>query len=291
MAINIPKMEYELFVRLKRVIDKYKEHFGEEPTIYKDIMAMFYSEINEYTGIRMEDQDDIQLRKIAKRWSVVKLGTKEGVEIGKEFFDTTMTNLYKYIDKRDFWLIRYMIKSGFLSEREPYDCEICEGVELNRKHLTNKCIYMDEERRKLREILRVGDGDEDLEEKIIKSYYNMDKCEPKRAREKLMGIKNFVSQLYIKRGKLKEILESEGKKINWKMKKGIGAKKLYETKNEMLADEKAEEKAKEKAEEKVEEKNKKKNRKKAMKKTRNTGKQANLKKPENMIQNAFGKDI
>ena len=121
MAINIPKMEYELFVRLKRVIDKYKKHYGEEPVIYRDIMALFYKEINEYTGIRMEDQDDIQLRIVAKRWSVVKLGRAEEVEIGNEFFDTTMANLYKYIDRRDIWLIRYIIKSGFLSEREPYD--------------------------------------------------------------------------------------------------------------------------------------------------------------------------
>ena len=62
----------------------------------------------------MEDKDDIQLRIVAKRWSVVKLGRVEGVEIGNEFFNTTMAILYKFIDRRDIWIIRYITKSGFL---------------------------------------------------------------------------------------------------------------------------------------------------------------------------------
>ena len=43
-------MEYELFLRLTKVIDKYKKHFNEEPVIYRKIMAAYYDEISDYIG-------------------------------------------------------------------------------------------------------------------------------------------------------------------------------------------------------------------------------------------------
>ena len=39
MEMNVPKMDYKLFVRLNRVKDKYKRHFNEEQVIYRRNMT------------------------------------------------------------------------------------------------------------------------------------------------------------------------------------------------------------------------------------------------------------
>ena len=132
---------------------------------------------------------------------------------------------------------------------------------------------MMEDRQKLREILKVKDEDEDLEKTVIKCYYNMNKCKPTRAREILIVIKSFVSQIYIKRAKLGEQLEKEGKVVIWKKKKGNRKEQLE---NEMLED---------KAEEKNNE-DKSKNTKR--KRWKNTGKGDKKKIPEYVIQDTFG---
>ena len=207
MTINVPKMEYDLFVRLKKVLDKYKRHFGDEPIIHKGIMKAYFDELAEYLGKSAEDMDYKQLKETAKRWSVVKLGRKEGITVGDNFFTVTMRSLFKYIDRRDFCLIRFMVKSGFLSERDPLQCEVC-GVELNRKHLTNVCPYMEVERDKIKEVLGVG-PEEDLEERILEAYFNMRDKDVKRASEIIAAIKSFVMQIYVKRGEQRERLERE----------------------------------------------------------------------------------
>ena len=58
MTVNVPKMEYDLFVRLKRVIDKYKRHFGEEPVIYKGILIAYSEELSNHLGKRAEELSD-----------------------------------------------------------------------------------------------------------------------------------------------------------------------------------------------------------------------------------------
>ena len=203
MAINVPKMEYELFLRLKKVIEKYKKHFNEEPVIYRKIMAAYYDEISDYIGSRAEELEDNVLKSVTKKWSIVKLGRKEEVTIGDNFFAVTMKKLYKYIDKREFSLIKYMVKSSFLAGRGSFQCELC-GVELNRKHVTNECPYVDEERRRIKSLLGVEAG-EDLEDRIIRVYYDMNEEDVKRSKEILEGIKSFVCQLFIKRGELNEM--------------------------------------------------------------------------------------
>ena len=203
MAINVPKMEYELFLRLTKVIEKYKKHFNEEPVIYRKIMAAYDDEISDYIGSRAEELEDNVLKSVTKKWSIVKLGRKEEVTIGDNFFSVTMKKLYNYIDKREFSLIKYMVKSSFLAGRGSFQCELC-GVELNRKHVTNECPYVDEERRRIKSLLGVEAG-EDLEDRIIRVYYDMNEEDVKRSKEILEGIKSFVCQLFIKRGELNEM--------------------------------------------------------------------------------------
>ena len=57
------------------------------------------------------------MKSVTKRWSIVKLGRNEGVTIGENFFALIMRKLYKYIDKREFSFISYMLKSSFLARR------------------------------------------------------------------------------------------------------------------------------------------------------------------------------
>ena len=94
IVINIPKMDYKLFVRLKRVLDKYKKHFGEEPKIHRDIVAKYFKELNESTPVKAEKINDDDLKKSVKRWSVVNLRRIEGIEIGPNFFDQKMKKIY-----------------------------------------------------------------------------------------------------------------------------------------------------------------------------------------------------
>ena len=78
---------------------------------------------------REQKFEDSILKSVTKRWSIVKFGRKEGVTNRENLFTITMRKLYKYIDKREFSLISYMVKSRFLARRGSYQCEIC-GVEL-----------------------------------------------------------------------------------------------------------------------------------------------------------------
>jgi hypothetical protein len=41
VILNLPKMEYTLYPRLLRTIEKYKEHFGERPKIYDHILDVY----------------------------------------------------------------------------------------------------------------------------------------------------------------------------------------------------------------------------------------------------------
>ena len=84
MAINLLKMEYELFVRLERVIDKLKRHLNEELVNYSRIMKANYDEISYYERSRAENFEDTVLKSATKRWTIVKLGHKQEVKIWRE---------------------------------------------------------------------------------------------------------------------------------------------------------------------------------------------------------------
>ena len=67
---------------------------------------------------------DSVLESVTKRWSIVILGRKEEVTIGENFFAVTMRKLYKYVEKREFSLISYMVKSSFLAGRGSFQSEL-----------------------------------------------------------------------------------------------------------------------------------------------------------------------
>ena len=67
---------------------------------------------------------------------------------------------------------------------------------------------MEEERCKLREALDIG-SDEDLEERILETYFNMREQYVKNAEKVIKAIKTFAQQMYVRRGELRERLERE----------------------------------------------------------------------------------
>ena len=212
LALNLPRAEFSLFVRLEMVIRKYREHFKEEPTIYRKVMKLFYEMVEEYTGRKVTDMN-VEDLKLAVKWcSIARVAADEGIELGKSYWEVTMKVLYVYPDKMDQLLIRYLVKASFLHVREDweaYECELCQ-VKLTRTHISNECPYVKAERTKLLEILGVDDhGGVDVEKILLKEYYNMDEKWSKVmqiARKRLIAVKSFVAQLYIKRGNFKRAI-------------------------------------------------------------------------------------
>ena len=47
LALKLPEAEFSLFVRLEMVIRKYNEYFKEEPTIYRNVIKLFYEMVEE----------------------------------------------------------------------------------------------------------------------------------------------------------------------------------------------------------------------------------------------------
>ena len=101
LALNLPRAELSLFVRLEMVISKYKEHFNEAPTIYRNVMRLFYEMIEEYTGRKVSDMNVEELKLAANRCIIARVAADEWVELGKSFWEVTMKVLYVYPDKRD----------------------------------------------------------------------------------------------------------------------------------------------------------------------------------------------
>lgn len=143
VAINVTKIEFELFIRTEES-DRQVHGTFTRRTYHLQRHNKKILWINKWVP-----RDKCRRY---RRWEInegqeeeIKLGKIEGVTIGENYFDVTMTKLYLYIDKRDFWITRYLIISWFLSERNPYDCEQCK-VELTRRHLKTECPYLDEKR-------------------------------------------------------------------------------------------------------------------------------------------------
>ena len=141
LALNLPRAEFSLFVRLEKVIRKYKEHFKEEPTIYRNVMKLFFEMVEELTGRKLADMNMEDMKLAAKRCSIERVAADQGVELGKSFWEVTINVFYIYPDKRDQLLIRYLVKAGFLHVRgdwEGYECELCQ-VKLTRTHISKDC--------------------------------------------------------------------------------------------------------------------------------------------------------
>jgi len=67
LALNLPKMEFSLFVRFRKVLEKYREHLGEETRFHRTIVGYFENLIEESTVGKMENLEEWEWKDAAKR--------------------------------------------------------------------------------------------------------------------------------------------------------------------------------------------------------------------------------
>ena len=124
-------MEYLLFNRLLNVIDKYKSHFEENITIYDEIINAF----NERTNAKLFVWERLRFMNI--KYSIINATAKQlNITINKNYINYHNKYYYKYADRRDGLLIRFLCKYGFFNGRIFPDCAYC-GEKNSRTHVVN----------------------------------------------------------------------------------------------------------------------------------------------------------
>jgi hypothetical protein len=129
--------------------------------------------------------------------------------------------LYKWPDKREHFLVKYIVKFGFFDGRLFEICQLCGGIN-SRTHVTNECPYFKEGREKA--LGRIGEitgianlrkcEDEsnigDLENWILRIYFApFPEWSKKQMRDLVEVMKSFVSHIYMNRPKKKPEREME----------------------------------------------------------------------------------
>ena len=205
LALGIPKLEHLLFLRLNKIVRKYEGHFNECPYEYRNILNIYYNWIGE-----IENEKDYQLKRRVIEKSLKDMGNMKGIDIGDEFLKMNKKYWFRYPDKRDGLVIRYLLNYGFFKERLFPVCRFC-GEKNSRTHMTNHCPAFDRLRKeKLEEIKRVlGELEENdnLEKEILRIYYCPDKTWSAKTMLKLMKIvKESCASFYIDRPREMESL-------------------------------------------------------------------------------------
>lgn len=142
VVFNLPKMEYALYPRLLRTVEKYYQHFGERPTMFDHIIEAFDRRLG---PLRNNYDDRVkQIRDI----NVSQMAAAEGIQIGCRFNEMIDKVLYKYPDRRDNFLVSYMLSYGFFDSRLFPKCKLCGSDENSKLHVTNDCPHFDQLRKK-----------------------------------------------------------------------------------------------------------------------------------------------
>ncbi len=203
LTFAIPKMEHQLLVRLVANVYKYTAHFGEFPTIYNRTLEVYggWSGLDWKTyGTHPKIYKDLILSK-----SIRDAAKFEGVVIGPRYMEVVTKYMYRWPDRRENLVVRWLIKFGFFDSRLFPMSEYCEG-ENSRRHVTNECPYFRDLRdttlRKMGTQLGIGNlhNGGDLEELLLPTYF----CPPldwtkKQMRNMVTILKEFASSLYIDR--------------------------------------------------------------------------------------------
>ena len=70
--------------------------------------------------------------------NVRDMAESEGIQLGHRFNEMSDKFLYKYPDRRDNLLVRYMLGYGFMDKRLFPKCKLCESQENRKLHVTIK---------------------------------------------------------------------------------------------------------------------------------------------------------
>jgi hypothetical protein len=209
LALNIPLFEHDLFIRLHKVVQKYRDRFNEEPHLVLPILDKFIKDLKISPG------DDKQVMKAKALSNSNKyLAELEGIELGEDHALVTGKYLYTWADKRDHFVLKYIINFGFFNVRYRNTCELCNETS-SRTHITNECRYFEPIRKVFNHRLSKEFGFKndviDIEAFILRNYFC--KVEVKNGL-KLWNeiIKKFIVMIYFKKvneNELEECIKQE----------------------------------------------------------------------------------
>ena len=196
LVLCLPRLEYNLFNRLLNVKEKYENHFNEKIPIFNIIIEAF----NKRTGA-------IQIKNKNKRYETIliknieKIAEYEDILVSPEYMNLFNKYYFRFCDKRDNLLIKFMVNYGFFNSRLFPECKYC-GLENSREHVVNKCTdkfftdLREEYTEKICKYLKVGKIDFDLNKGLNEIYF---KPKDKSIMEGLKLLKSYVAKLYIER--------------------------------------------------------------------------------------------
>ena len=132
LTLGIPKVEFILFPRLIMILKKFVLHFNWRPTIYDSLIASYEKRLN---GAVITDKYEIKESSYDK-----------GIKILSSFCDVRINeNFIKYKkiyfsfpDKRDLYLVQFIIKSHIFARYFNKNCALC-GDPNEKDHLYVQC--------------------------------------------------------------------------------------------------------------------------------------------------------
>ena len=203
VILNAPLNRHNLWALMRKTRRKYKEHFGEEPWIYNKADHQYETWVRSFGQDKLLDALTLEkcnygtFKKFINTLSITSLAMEDGITLGVRYRLLHRTKYFKAWDKRDYYLIRYLVNHGFFKERFIPLCEHC-GEENSRKHVTNDCPAFESVRAwtwgKLQERRTLSKYKGDLEYAILDVYFNpVEDCH-----KDLDILRGFAMQLTIK---------------------------------------------------------------------------------------------
>jgi hypothetical protein len=223
LVFGLSKLEHNLITRLVKNVRKYQEHFLEFPEIYRKTLE----EYRKWAGLEQHILD-IPLKELKQTFldkSIQETARKENITIGPRFREIIDKFLYKWPDRRENMLVRYILKYGFFDPRLFEQCKLC-GEANSRTHVTNECRFFSKQRSntltQIGKITGIGNTT-DLESWIMRIYFapysNWSKVQ---IRNLIETIKSFIATLYMDRKKEPEEEKMIGRQTLRKDKPEIG---------------------------------------------------------------------
>ena len=197
LVLCLPRLEYNLFNRLLNIIEKYEIHFNEKLPIFNTIIDAF----NIRTGAN-------QIKNKYNRYEIIKfnnikmIAKQENIIVSGRYQQLYNKYYYRYCDRRDNLLIKFMINYGFFDSRLFLKYKYC-GMNNSRAHVVNECVeeFFVELRKeyipKVYKYLNIKKNNNiDLNRALNDIYY---KPKDKSIIEGLKILKSFVAKFYIER--------------------------------------------------------------------------------------------
>lgn len=210
LVFGLPKLEHNLLVRLVKNVKIYMSHFGVFPVIYQKTLEEYRKWACIEKSLISVPADSLKSTVLTK--SITDTAGKEGITVGPKFQEIIDKYLFRWPDRRENLLVKYIIKFGFFDPRLFEICKLCGGTN-SRTHVTNECTFFDSSRNaaleKIKNILQ-NPNQLSLEERIMQIYFSPDPgWTKKQIRDLVETVKSFVGNLYMNRKKKPGIEETQ----------------------------------------------------------------------------------